>query len=251
MGPTLGRPIANRHHHSIHNTERAETRANATAHARERKQAPDTSSTCLWALFRGRPRGGGRAHLLPPCQLDAPNAPVQSQIHVAAASGEIGNAEIASFFPLVRDFGCKKSLATSVSAKGNRSRSPKQSLRLRCIQICPLGVLWEFGSVWGSGVVCGLWVLVVVQGLGCFLGSAAAGFWGGQEPTARHHKCLAWPCLQIVVVEDQILTPRPQPQKILTNDFCRQPGLEWKFLQRRTWSGQKPLPLQFPGLALP
>ena len=30
--------------------------------------------------------------------------------------------------------------------------------------------------------------------------------------------------------------------------FRLRPGLEWKFLLRRTWPGQKPFPLQFPGL---
>ena len=29
-----------------------------------------------------------------------------------------------------------------------------------------------------------------------------------------------------------------------------EPDLGWKFLQRRTWSGKKLLPLQFPGLTL-
>ena len=72
LGPTLGRPLANRHHLNVQNTERAEKRANATAHARKRKQAPDKSSICLWAVVRGRPRGGGRAHSLPhvSAQLD-------------------------------------------------------------------------------------------------------------------------------------------------------------------------------------
>ena len=37
----------------------------------------------------------------------------------------------------------------------------------------------------------------------------------------------------------------------LSKDFCLQPGLGWKFLLRRTWSGEKLLPLQFPGLSLP
>ena len=36
-----------------------------------------------------------------------------------------------------------------------------------------------------------------------------------------------------------------------TGDFCQRPDLEWKFLLRRTWSGQKLLPLQFPGLSAP
>ena len=34
-------------------------------------------------------------------------------------------------------------------------------------------------------------------------------------------------------------------------DFHLQPGREWKFLLRRTWPGQKLLPLQFPELSLP
>ena len=45
--------------------------------------------------------------------------------------------------------------------------------------------------------------------------------------------------------EDEILTPNPNPD-FLTKDFCLQPGLERIFLLRRTWSGQKLLPLQFP-----
>ena len=45
--------------------------------------------------------------------------------------------------------------------------------------------------------------------------------------------------------------PHPQPQNSLLRTFRLQPGLEWKFLLRRTWSGAKLLPLQFPGLSLP
>ena len=45
--------------------------------------------------------------------------------------------------------------------------------------------------------------------------------------------------------------PHPQPQSSLLRIFRLQPGLKWKFLLRRIWSGQKPLPLQFPGLSLP
>ena len=45
--------------------------------------------------------------------------------------------------------------------------------------------------------------------------------------------------------------PHPQPQSSLLRIFRLQPGLEWKFLPRRTWPGQKLLPLQFPGLSLP
>ena len=45
--------------------------------------------------------------------------------------------------------------------------------------------------------------------------------------------------------------PHPQPQSSLLRIFRLQPGLEWKFLLRRTWSGQKLLPLQFPGLSIP
>ena len=41
------------------------------------------------------------------------------------------------------------------------------------------------------------------------------------------------------------------PESLYTEDFCLQPGLEWKFLLRRTWLGQKLLPLQSPGLSLP
>ena len=47
--------------------------------------------------------------------------------------------------------------------------------------------------------------------------------------------------------QDQILTPPPTPE-FLRKDFCLQPGLEWKVLLRRTWSGRKMLPLQFPEL---
>ena len=39
--------------------------------------------------------------------------------------------------------------------------------------------------------------------------------------------------------------PPPQTPELLTKDFCLQPGLDWKFLLRRTWSGQKLLALQF------
>ena len=51
--------------------------------------------------------------------------------------------------------------------------------------------------------------------------------------------------------EDQIFTPNPQPQISLLRIFRLQPGLKWRFSLRRTWSGQKLLPLQFPGLSLP
>ena len=49
---------------------------------------------------------------------------------------------------------------------------------------------------------------------------------------------------------NQILTLTPNP-RFLSKDFCLQPGLEGKFLLRRTRSGQKLFPLQFPGLSLP
>ena len=45
--------------------------------------------------------------------------------------------------------------------------------------------------------------------------------------------------------------PPPPTPEFLSKDFCLRPGLEWKFLLRRTWSGQKLLPLRFPGLPLP
>ena len=45
--------------------------------------------------------------------------------------------------------------------------------------------------------------------------------------------------------------PHPQPQNSLPRIFRLQPDLERKFLLRRTWSGQKLLPLQFPRLSLP
>ena len=41
--------------------------------------------------------------------------------------------------------------------------------------------------------------------------------------------------------------PPPPALDFLSQDFCLQPRLEWKFLLRRTWSGQKLLLLQFPG----
>ena len=47
------------------------------------------------------------------------------------------------------------------------------------------------------------------------------------------------------------MSPTPQLQIFISKDFCLQPGLEWKFLPRRTWSGQELPPLQFPGLSLP
>ena len=43
--------------------------------------------------------------------------------------------------------------------------------------------------------------------------------------------------------------PRPPTPEFLSKDFCLQPGLEWKFLPRRTWLGPKLLPPQFPGLS--
>ena len=45
--------------------------------------------------------------------------------------------------------------------------------------------------------------------------------------------------------------PPPTTPEFLNKDFCLQPGLGWKFLRRRTWSRQTPLPLQFPRLSLP
>ena len=45
--------------------------------------------------------------------------------------------------------------------------------------------------------------------------------------------------------------PHPHTKNSLLKDFCLRPGLEWKFLLRRTWSGQKLRPLQFPGVSLP
>ena len=44
--------------------------------------------------------------------------------------------------------------------------------------------------------------------------------------------------------------PHLQPQNSLLRIFRLQPGLEWKLLLRRTWSGQKLLPMQFPELSL-
>ena len=48
----------------------------------------------------------------------------------------------------------------------------------------------------------------------------------------------------------KLITPPPNPE-LLTKDFCLEPDLEWIFLQRRTWLGQKLLPQEFPGLSLP
>ena len=45
--------------------------------------------------------------------------------------------------------------------------------------------------------------------------------------------------------------PPPPTPDFLSKDFCLQPGLGWKLLLRKTWSGQKMLPLQFPGLSHP
>ena len=45
--------------------------------------------------------------------------------------------------------------------------------------------------------------------------------------------------------------PPPPTLDFLSQDFCLQPGLGWKSLLRRTWSGQKLFPLQFSGLSLP
>ena len=42
----------------------------------------------------------------------------------------------------------------------------------------------------------------------------------------------------------------PQTPEFFDKDFCLQPGLEWKCLLRRIWSGRKLLPLQFPRLPL-
>ena len=38
--------------------------------------------------------------------------------------------------------------------------------------------------------------------------------------------------------DDQTLTPTPNPE-FFTKDLHLQPGLEWKFLPRRSWSGQE------------
>ena len=48
----------------------------------------------------------------------------------------------------------------------------------------------------------------------------------------------------------RIRYPHPPTPEFLSKDVCLQPG-QWKFLLRRTWSDQKLLPLQFPGLSLP
>ena len=40
-------------------------------------------------------------------------------------------------------------------------------------------------------------------------------------------------------------------EDLLCKDFCSQAGLSWQFLQRRTWSDEKLLPLKFPRLPLP
>ena len=42
--------------------------------------------------------------------------------------------------------------------------------------------------------------------------------------------------------EDRILFPTPTPD-FLNEDFHLEPGRGWKFLLRRTWPGQKLLPL--------
>ena len=48
---------------------------------------------------------------------------------------------------------------------------------------------------------------------------------------------------------DQDGTPPPMPEFLLSKDFRLQPNLECKFLLRRTWSGQKPLPQDFQSLS--
>ena len=53
---------------------------------------------------------------------------------VAAKSREHRNASIAMFSPLFRDYGFQKSLATSLTAKENRSHICKHMLRLRRAQ---------------------------------------------------------------------------------------------------------------------
>ena len=54
---------------------------------------------------------------------------------------------------------------------------------------------------------------------------------------------------QIRVLEVQ--NPLCRNLSLTTKDFCPPPALGWKFLLRRTWSEQKVLPPQFPGLSLP
>ena len=51
--------------------------------------------------------------------------------------------------------------------------------------------------------------------------------------------------------ESRFSQPPPPTPEFLTKHFCLQPGLGWKFLLRRAWSGQKLPPLQFPRLSLP
>ena len=56
--------------------------------------------------------------------------------------------------------------------------------------------------------------------------------------------------LRQMVVRIQMFTPHHQPQKTLLR-FLFAIRSRMEFLPRRTWCGQKPLPLQFPELSLP
>ena len=60
-----------------------------------------------------------------------------------------------------------------------------------------------------------------------------------------HMKLLQWHVLRIK------FSPPPPTPEFLAKDFPSATKSRTKFLLRRTWSGQKLLPLQFPGLSLP
>ena len=53
---------------------------------------------------------------------------------------------------------------------------------------------------------------------------------------------LGWPAASAMgllgMIEDPSLEPHPQPQNSLLRIFRLRPGLEWKFLPRRTWLGK-------------
>ena len=74
----------------------------------------------------------------------------------------------------------------------------------------------------------------------------------GIKKSARYlQPFLGWIALRVCLPDssvlgastaDRIVTP---PMDFLSQDFCLQPGPRWKFLLRRTRSGQKLLPLRF------
>ena len=88
------------------------------------------------------------------------------------------------------------------------------------------------GARGGGGVASGL-----VEGIAALLGS---------ENGSRYRGCRSYSHTSRATLSTK---PPRTLSKPLTKDFRLQPGLERKFFLRRTWSGQKLLPLQFPALS--